>query len=324
MKDCQIYIDVEPGKKNYEALKKSRTLEVKGLISNKIPLRDASYSISSIYGCSVVVIAVMPSLYEEVFPKVADYLTPGTLVCFFPGSFGALLFSGYLKSRGFDPSTLTIAESVSYPCVCKEEAPGEIVIQSIKSELDISVSPKEKEAEVLEYINGVFGIYNLSASFMATSMDNINMTLHPFPVLLNIGAVENKDIFFRHYIEGVSPTIGRLMDQVDEERLRIGEAYGVKLKSALDQLKVYYGEYDAHNLYEYVSREDGPYKGVGKFGLSSRYIEEDIPYLLVPAIYYAERNGVDIPVMKFCVELARMITGKNYYEDSFNIRYLDF
>lgn len=314
-----IYIDLQNNKEAFSQLRQSRIINVTGELSYKAEFDDVSDDISSITECELVVVAVMPSMYEELLPKLACLAKKGMTFVFFPGNFGASLFMGYIQKCGLSLDDITIAESVSYPCVCKQDGPTGILIQSLKSEMGISIKPDCRKNSVLDYFNEIFGIYQLSESFLSTSLDNINMALHPLPVLLNIGAIENEKATFRHYIDGVTPTIGKLMDQIDAERIAIGDKLDIKLTSALEQLKVYYGDNPAENLYQYVSREDGPYPGVGKFGLDSRYIEEDIPYLLVPAIAIAERIGIDVPVMKFSVKLASMITGQDFEKETFDL-----
>ena len=317
------YIDLEESKTVFNAMSGPKKLTMTGALSGSVLFESVLNDIGSLNSYDLVVVAIMPSMYESVLPSLAAKIKKGATVVFFPGNFGAALFKGYIEKNGLSTSDVTIAESVSYPCVCKQNGGDGILVQSLKSEMGISVEPCEKQEELLSYFNEVFGIYQLADSFLSTSLDNINMSLHPLPVLLNLGAIESKVCAFRHYIDGVSPIIGSLMDKMDAERIAIGRKLSINLTSALDQLKVYYGDYPASNLYEYVSREDGPYPGVGKFGLDSRYIQEDIPYLLVPAIAIADRIGVDVPVMKFSVEIAIQITGQDFNKETFDLKMLE-
>lgn len=294
-----------------DLLKEHREVHVVGIWSTDVRLYSVHSSLDEIPDCNTIVVAVSPSQYDEVFPYVLAKLHAGMSIIFFPASFGAVHFQEFASGKGVDISGITIAEAVSFPFVCCLKEGNTIVTQSRKSELRIAVQPKEREEKFIGELNKVFGIFSPAQNFLETSLDNMNMSLHPLPVLLNVSAIE-KNEGFRHYIDGVSPLVGRLMDVLDAERIRIGEAVGVKLTSALEQLKLYYGDSDASNLYEYVSRENGPYNTVGRFGFESRYIREDIPFLLVPAIKLADQYEVYVPIMRLCVNLADSLLGTSF------------
>ena len=300
------YIDLA---KN-QLLKETKTLHVQGIWNTQVKLDDVVFSLEEMNPSETTVIAVSPSKFSQIFPAVLKNVRENDTVIFFPASFGAISFTEKLEERGL-ANKVTVAEAVSYPFVCAQKDSNTIISQSRKSELRIAVSPESKADSFISELNEVFDIFSAARNFLETSLDNMNMTIHPLPVLLNIGAIE-KDVSFRHYIDGVTPTVGRLLDKMDAERMAVGEKLQVKLTSALDQLKKYYGDSNATNLFEYVSSESGPYTKVGRFGLDSRYVMEDIPNLLVPTTKIADEIGVEVPVMKLCVTLAETVLGVTF------------
>ena len=84
----------------------------------------------------------------------------------------------------------------------------------------VAVKPKEKTEETLALLNSFFDIFEPAQNSLETSLDNMNMTLHPLPLLLNVGAAERGGKDFYHFIEGISPTVGLLIEQLDEERMK--------------------------------------------------------------------------------------------------------
>lgn len=295
----------------------SKKVKISGIWNTEVEFEGVSFSLNDIPECREIAIAITPSHFEQVFPIVISKLKKGMKIHFFPASFGAMIFTAMLKKEGINPADFVITESVSYPYVCAMKDSCELLAQSKKQELRVSVFPQEKSKETIDELNKVFGIFESAKNFLETSLDNMNMSLHPLPVLLNLGAMESQNPF-RHYIDGVTPSVGALMDKLDAERMKIGEALGLKLSSALEQLKKYYGDNDSSNLYQYVASEKGPYTRVGKFNLSSRYVQEDIPYLLVPAIAIADDLNIDVPAMKLCVELANSVLNTDFYKTGFN------
>jgi opine dehydrogenase len=269
-------------------------------------------------GADLVLVAVTPSYYDRIFSHLADSLRDGQVIAFFPASFGALTFRAFLKARrpGVE---VTICEVVSFPYVCDLRPDGTVFVHGIKKELRAAVSPTSQTGPVLATLNRYLDILIPAKSFLETSLDNMNMTLHPLPVLLNLHATETAPATFRHFIDGVTPSIGRLLEKLDAERMAIGRAYGLSLTSAIDQLKTYYGDRGRDTIAEYVTAPDGPYPNVKGFGIRSRYVTEDVPYLVVAGLSLADAAGVPAPTMELCVQLASAIMDVDYRSSGYTL-----
>lgn len=292
------------------------TIRENGIVT-PIQLKAYTAAFDSIANADIVMIGVTASHYDTVFTKAAPFIQNGQLIVFFPASFGAIRFKSLFKDRD-----LTICEVVSFPAVCEFDAKGYVNIQNRKSCLNAAVCPATHTEQVLSRLNVYFKIFEPAKNLLDTSLDNMNMTLHPLPVLLNLSSVETDAARFKHYVNGVTSTVGSLMEKLDAERLAIGSAYNLELTSAICQLKLYYGDNQAESIHDYVSSEDGPYPNVSGYGLNSRYIEEDIPNLLVPAISLAQMAGVETPVMDLCVQLASIIKDTDYLKNGMNLEKL--
>ena len=131
-------------------------------------------------------------------------------------------------------------------------------------------------------------------------------------MLLNYGDIEKNPDTFRHYIDGVTPLISEQMMKMDQERLAIGQALGLELMSAMDQLMMYYGRNESSTYYEYVNSAESPYKDIVGHNVRSRYIAEDVPCLHVPAVELAYLAGVDAPIAELCVKLSSLLHGVDY------------
>ena len=70
-------------------------------------------------------------------------------------------------------------------------------------------------------------------NLLEVDLDNLNYTLHPFPVLLNYGDIEKNPSTFRHYMDGITPILSEKMEALDLERLEIGKKLGIELQSCL-------------------------------------------------------------------------------------------
>lgn len=203
--------------------------------------------------------------------------------------------------------------------MCDLRCDGTLYIHSIKKELRMAVCPVHRTDSVIGMLNGYFDVFAPARNFLETSLDNMNMTLHPLPVLMNMYSVERALDAFRHFIDGVTPAVGRLLEKMDRERIAIGDAYGLRLTPAIDQLKAYYGECGRNTIADYVSALDGPYPNVKGFGLNSRYITEDVPYLVVAGLSLGKAAGVSAPVMELCVQLASAVMNVDYLASGYSL-----
>jgi opine dehydrogenase len=125
-------------------------------------------------------------------------------------------------------------------------------------------------------------------NLLEVDLDNPNQTLHPLPVLLNYGGIENHPETFRHYMDGITPLISEKMMQMDEERLAIGSAFSLELMSTLEQLKMY----------------------------------EDVPGLNVPAMQLAEKAVVETPIIELTVRLTSWLHSVDYVSTGTNLEKL--
>ena len=152
--------------------------------------------------------------------------------------------------------------------------------------------------------------YRKVDSFIETSFGNMGMVLHPLPMLLNFGAVDNGRKF-RYYKEGITPVIADLIEKLDRERLGVAYRLGYELESIKDWMKRNYGTTGA-GFYEHI-QTNTCYGGMeAPTSIHNRFIEEDIPYGLVPLEDTAKKLGVEVPVATGTISFASVVMGRNY------------
>jgi len=168
---------------------------------------------------------------------------------------------------------------------------------------------------MLDVMNDIFEgyvEYLPAKNLLEIDFENINYTLHPFPVLLNYGEIEKNGKSYRHYMDGITPEISKKMWKMDEERLAIGKKLGVDLQDCLSQLKMYYGQNDTTTIYDFVQSEDSPYKDLVGQNIMGRYIAEDVPGVVVPIMLLAQKAGMDAPISRLVAELSSLLHDKDY------------
>ena len=132
--------------------------------------------------------------------------------------------------------------------------------------------------------------------------------MHPTPVLLNIGAIERGGDGFKHYHEGITPTVARVLEELDKERLMVAGMVGVKAISVRDWLLVAYGA-KGSSLHEAL-RDTEFYRSLkAPNTIRHRYIWEDVPTGLVPIASLGEALGLTCPVTNQMIDLANLLCG---------------
>jgi len=63
------------------------------------------------------------------------------------------------------------------------------------------------------------------------------MILHCPAVILNTGRIEDTNGDFEFYWEGMTKSVCKVMEAMDQERIRVGKAIGIELETTLNNLK---------------------------------------------------------------------------------------
>jgi opine dehydrogenase len=296
-------------------LKDEKQMFLSGDISVGGNLRGVTMDIQEAVGDADVIYIVVPSFaHPPIFSKMIPYLKDGQHVIIVPDNYGGFLLKKMMSDAG-RPVNISISGTASLPYACRISDYNTVMIYKKKFQLKIATSPSEASQTAIDITNDVFGghiNFIAGSNLLAIDLDNVNYTLHPFPLLLNYGDIEKNPDTFRHYMDGVTPLISDQMKKMDDERLAIGTALGLELMSTMDQLKMYYGSNDTQTYYEYVNSDESPYKDIVGHNVRSRYITEDVPCLHVPAIELGRLAGIQAPVAELCVRLCSMLHGVDY------------
>jgi opine dehydrogenase len=130
--------------------------------------------------------------------------------------------------------------------------------------------------------------------------------------MLNAGWIEERHGDFEYYHEGASPSVTKVLEALDKERVAVAAALGIGVLSAREWLYMAYGAAGS-NLHEAMQANSG-YGGIkAPNDLNHRYITEDVPMSLVPLASLGEQLGVPVTAMKAIIHLASLAHGRNYW-----------
>jgi len=148
-------------------------------------------------------------------------------------------------------------------------------------------------------------------SVFQTTLQNGNPVIHPAVTLLNAGLLERTGGDFLFYEEGVTESVGRLIEAVDRERLAIAAALGVTILSE-PEIGIRQGYMTEHNYSTAYSRAPG-FLGIrAQSELDHRYLTEDVGYSLILFTDLAARVGVPTPVMDAVIQVTSVVLARDF------------
>lgn len=274
---------------------------VSGVIAGKAPVRIANQDLVVEAGAvDLIVIATSALAHRELGIRLAIHGTslPPTLIA--PGHpLGAFSFLS-----AFQGPWPTVLEAQTAIHTSRRENPNTVVVHAVKRDVQVALVGGSRTSDVLYPLPEVIKrACKPSENWVATSVGNVGAILHPGPMLLNLGRVEAAQPFL-FYMEGVTPSVARLVEALDEERLSLAEALGYRLPSLRAWLHNTYGV-ETDDLRSALLSSRAYSTLVGPGFVEHRYFTEEIPCGLIRLIALGRLRNVKMPLMEAVATLAR-------------------
>lgn len=264
---------------------------------------------------SVLVLPVPSFAQAPLFREMLPFLSSGQTIVLMPGNYGSLELTQIKNNEGYASLDISFVDAISIPWATRITGNAEIAIFGMKSFLPVAALPASRTAELIEKLQPIFPLQLTPLeNVIAAGMENINFGGHPLMTLLNIGLLENFPGEFNYYTDCCSTATAKACEKLDEERLAVGRALNLNLKTELDAMNELYGM-SATSVYE-LNKTSETHGNVNSApdSAKSRYITEDAPYLLVPCAQLAKLSGVDVPIINSVLHLTSALNDDNYFK----------
>jgi opine dehydrogenase len=229
-----------------------------------------------------------------------------------PGrTLGAIEFERIIRQEGCKTSPL-IAETETLIYASRSDGPAQARIFSIKETVPLAALPAKRTEEVLEALRPAYPQFIDGVSVLHTGLNNMGAIFHPALTLLNAGRIESTRGDFQFYIDGVTPSVARVLEVLDRERVTVASALGIRARTALEWLKMAY-DATGDDLYEAIHNQPGYYGIKAPALLNHRYITEDVPMSLVPIASLGQQYGVSVRGIDAIIRLACIIHRTDYW-----------
>ena len=271
-----------------------------------------------------IILVIIPAFAHSICAgEMAGHLKKGQIIVLMPGGFGgAILFWKYLQERN-GPKEILIAESSTLPYACRKLDSASVWIRGRKGTFDLAAYPSSNTDQVLSTLKRLYPVVSKAKNVLETGLNNLNPFIHPPIVLLNVGSTERGDrILFYH--RGITPSVQRLIEGLDQERLELGGKFGLSLQPAHKILLNHYGHQGAKgSTFMEVASKNPIYRwSEMPETIDSRYLTEDVPMSLVPICSLAKQVKTPSSLMESIILLSGQLLGRDLYREARTIREL--
>ena len=267
---------------------------------------------AAVTDADVVMVVVPSSAHVEIAAACAPHLRQDQIVVLHPGrTGGALEFRRVLHENGCQAG-ITIAEAETLIYASRSDGPAQARIFRIKEAVPLAALPATATGHVLEALCDAYPQFIDGDSVLHTGLNNMGAIFHPALAILNAGYIESTGGNFQFYIEGATPSVSRVLEVLDRERVTVAAAVGIRARTAQEWLRMAY-DATGDTLYEAIQNQAG-YRGIGAPStLNHRYIFEDVPMSLVPIAALGQRYGVSVDAIHSIISLACIIHQTDYW-----------
>jgi opine dehydrogenase len=267
-----------------------------------------------------LLIAVPGYAHRTVMDALAPHISDGQPVIISSHvSLGAIYLAEVLAARGIAaPITAWGTTAVTG----RKSSPSAVRVNTIRDEVDLCTAPESAQPAQLALCTELFGaVFTPRAGLLAIALSNLNPQNHMAIALGNMSRMERGETWNQG--QNVTPNIGRLMEQLDAERLAIAARLGLGVKTIFEHFhRSFHVPVDSIAAMNQAMFARGT-GGTGPATADSRYVTEDVPYGLVPTAMLGELAGSPAPLHQAGVRIFSAMYGRDFAAENTLLAALD-
>jgi opine dehydrogenase len=260
----------------------------------------------------IIMVVVPSSAHADIARMASPHLKDGQIILLHPGrTCGAIEFDKILRDSGCAAEVI-VSEAETFIYASRSDGPAQARIFRIKDAVPLAALPARCTSDVLDAISPAYPQYIDGINVLQTGLNNMGAIFHPALTLLNAGWIESTHGDFQFYIDGVTPSVARVLEVLDRERVTVAASLGIRARTSMEWLEMAYGAKGV-DLYDAIQNQSGYYGIRAPSTLNHRYIFEDIPMSLVPIAALAQHYGVSVRGIDSIIRLACIIHRTDYW-----------
>ncbi len=263
----------------------------------------------AVRGAALVVIPLPATAHATLSVALAPHLAAGQVVFLPPGTFGSWVFRMAMIAAG-NTADVTFAETGTLPYLARKRGPRLVAVSARATRLPTGVLPARNGARAFPVLQAAYPSVEPVEDALSGALMNAGPIIHPPLIMMNAGPMEHFERWDIHN-EGTQPSIRRVTDALDGERMAIREAlgYGAPHFPLADHYHTdrwMYGNAAHERLTDSGDwRED--------IDLTThRYMLEDVELGLAFLVSCADLAGVEAPVARGFLAIGSALCGRDF------------
>jgi opine dehydrogenase len=310
--------------RNIQPFQEKGGIEISGAITGFYTPKLMTTDIAeALRGAEVIMLTSAAMGHQAHFESMAPHLEDGQIIVVNTSYFACLRFRDLITSTG---KRVYLAESNLLPYMVERVSPTSVRLDGIKDEWWVAAFPGTDTPHVVEMVGQVFPPIKAAPNVLYTALRNENPVIHPAVVLSNLALVDHTKGDFEFYGYGMTPSVGKVAEGVDADRLAVAKRFGFTLPTYAQYQSAAYARYGSRGdtIYEvfHTSQAHLPAKYAIPSPAEFNLFNEDVPYGLVPISSLGHKVGVPTPTVDALIHLACLVTGIDYRREGTTIEKL--
>ena len=242
--------------------------------------------------------------------RIAPHLADGQVVFLAPGTFGAYLMTRIVRAAG-SRAEFAFAETGTLPWLTRKHGSAVAAITARATRLPTGVFPARLHAHAFAVVRRAFASVEPVEDALSAALMNAGPVIHPPLVFMNAGALEHFERWDIHK-EGTQPSIRRVTNALDAERIAAREALGYA-PPHFPLADHYRDDGDEWMYGRRVHRKLTDSKDWQEHIVLAehRYVREDVEQGLAFLVSVCEWSGVACPVARGLLALGSAVLGRD-------------
>lgn len=265
-----------------------------------------------------IFICLPANTHEKIFEEALPYFKSKQKIIIMPGNYSSL-FLGDLIKKNQIKKEISVFETNNFPYACRADNFGHVEVLGIKNVLGIAALELQDTENYINEISQLLpnklkkyqNVLHLGFEFTAG-------ITHPVNALFNSARIDNQDLDFYFYKDGISQKTCKIIEKIDEERIEISKMYGFRSQNYLEIMREFYN-FDFKNIYQFFKKSTTHNKErLVPTSLEHRYITQDIPFVLVPWYSLGKKKNFTAKTMENVINLFSIMNSENYFQSGRN------
>jgi opine dehydrogenase len=312
---------------SFEKVLRTKEIQIQGIsIDGIAKLNLSTTDIQQAIKDAEFIFVITPAFGHKAMAEIcAPFVQDGQIIVLMPGSGGSLEFVNIFRQKKVKRE-IVFAESCTLPYGARLKGPGHVSVLINAVILPTGVFPSKKTEEVIPKLKQFYPMITSAKDVLEAAINNPNPIVHPVATLLSATRIEHSKGEFYLFAEGMTPSVARAYESLNQERLSLCKALGYKLHhwDNLEFKDYNLGETEEECRYRILNTsmdaafgKDGIYAGIKMKGpehLKDRFVTEDVPYGMVLLSTLGDFLGIPTPTHDAVIQLASVINRTDYWK----------